>query len=216
MKNLTNAQVAEIVESNKKFDYIPESYDSLYRVYFAPKYSLVNMLVKKAFKGFLRDHDLFLTLPHDIFARCLEQDILTKFDPDKGNFGGLLFMVVRTIAENFRRHRKIDPMGKNLSGSLEAVDEDADFTPGVYDIDAMCKPTPDCVRQLISQQGVDNLFTFAQQAHDRGKTKRDRSLLPLLKLLYIQEENETIYEALDVTDTTVVNWKSYLRNSVQF
>lgn len=189
--------------------HIPTDYEDLYVHYFmdAPgKPALAKTLIRR-FLPYAQDDEREALL-HDTYTRLLEFQILKKFDPAKANFGGAIFFAVRSVCTKWLDQRTRSPLGKLRAGSLtEATD---DFEPGLYRLEAIFG-TDGIDVEYPARQAVARLMEFAQAALQRGRTTRDKCLLPTLQMLAVGMEPEEIAPRMGVADSTIRNWIAYLR-----
>jgi len=120
-------------------NYIPTDYDDLYRYYIHGDGN-GNSLCHKIIRSILShsNEDERETLAHDVFERILKNQMLTKFDPNKANFGGVIFFVTRSIVVNHLDRKGRTPLTGLNGGSLVVTDPDEEaFEPGVYNLERL-------------------------------------------------------------------------------
>lgn len=205
-----------MVKKTRNFDLVPTTYEQLYDHYV--KGVGGNSIVRTLVRTFMThgSEDELDTLTQDVFLRCLDKKVIESFNPDKANFGGVIYYVTRSVCANYLDHKSRDPVGGLYGGSLVATDpEDEVFTPGVWNLDRFQTQTPDVAKQYEAKEGVDWLVAFAETAAAAPRNKRDASLLPLLKLLMEEFTPQECAIKLKVTTTTVVNWMGYLAETMK-
>ena len=212
-------QINSIRKSNlegtpsKRHSYIPLNYEALYQVYFARgpftgcNTQYYGVPLAQLLCPYTGDSDTFSTFPNTLYLYCLEKDVLTLFDEKKGNFGGILFLMARNRAEKERALAR-NPVVK--ASSIHTSQEE-EFIPGSYDIDAIRPPQRSLLSGCITQIDMEIVASFAKDALARGITRRDKSLQPLLGLLYSGYTYPEIAQSLGVTLATVHNWVAHLR-----
>lgn len=198
-------------------DYVPKDYDDLYRYYIAGD-GHGNSLCHQLIRHFLPygDQDERDTLAHDIFLRLMDKDMITRFDPSKANFGGVIYFVTRTVCINHLSKKSRNPITGLNGGTLATKDpEDDVFEPGVYSLDRLFgTEAPNHEEQLHTVFLLNELTSWAKSLFDKPRHKRDRSLYPLIKLLREQHDPRECGEELGVTSSTISNWMEVLRKQM--
>lgn len=198
--------------SKLNFDFVPSSYQELFDHYF--KTGMVQKLMR-SFLKFGTDEE-FVTLQQDIFLRMQDKKVIEGFDPEKANFGGVVFFVTRTICTNHLDRKSRDPIGGLYGGSLvEETESEEDFTPGVYSLGRYSVSSENVEENVADRQLVNTLFAIAKKAMERNSNTRDRNLLPMLSLIAEEYTPAEVAEKLNVTQTTVTNWMKYLRSQLE-
>lgn len=206
--------------TGKGNNYIPADYDDLYRYYIAGEGKLSGTSLAATL---IRSHmpyateDERETLAHDVFVRIMEKDMLLKFDATKGNFGGVIFFVTRTICANYLGRKSRTPVTGLNGGSLQTRDlEDGEFEPGVYSLDRLFGgevPAPE--EAIFNRRILSELFDWAKGLYEAPRHKRDASLYPLLNLMAEQYDAQECGKELSVTPSTVHNWIGVLRDRIK-
>jgi DNA-directed RNA polymerase specialized sigma24 family protein len=206
-----------------KNDYVPKDYNDLYRYYIVGSgngNSLCHQILRQMMP--YADSDERETLAHDVFLRMLEKDILTVYDPTKSNFGGVIFFVTRTIVGNHLSRKSRNPITGLKGGTLvEGALESETFEPGVYHLDRLfAAEAPDPGVRMDLQELFELLWQRCQSLKDKAhptapRATRDRSLLPLLKLLLEECDPEECGAKLGVTASTIHNWLHVLAEMAQ-
>lgn len=205
-------------KSDPSNDYIPTDYEDLYRHYILGD-GHGNSLCHKIVRHYLpySDSDERETLAHDVFLRLIEKDMLKVFDPDKANFGGVIFFVTRTICVNHLARKQRNPLTGLNGGSLLSRDlEEGEFEPGLYSLDRLFgTEAPRYEDQMTARKIVGELVTWAKGLYDAPRHKRDQSLYPLLGLLADQHDPKECGAQLGVTPSTIHNWIEVLRGKAR-
>jgi DNA-directed RNA polymerase specialized sigma24 family protein len=198
-------------------DYVPESYEDLYRYYIVGDgrgNSLCQQLVRSMMRHATPEE--LETLPHDVFARILEKDLLRTFDPTKANFGGVIYFVTRTIVVNYLGRKGRDPVGGLNGGSIvESDPEEGEFEPGTYSLERLFGATEKgTLDRRDDQRLVIRLIEWAESLAAKPANVRDSKMLELLELLSDECSPKECSEALGVTPSTIHNWLQVLRFKV--
>jgi len=193
--------------------YVPENYDDLYRHYMTDQFgpSLTHQLVRHFVPfGHIDEWD---ALVHDIFERCMTKDMITVFDPDKANFGGVIYFVTRSVCVNYLSRNSRNPLGELRGGSIQETSEEDEFVAGTYQLDRILQDdTTDIELTVERAEAFGFLLGWAENLAAKPKSKRDRSILPMLKMILdIGPDVEYLSEALGVTTSTIHNWLSFVR-----
>jgi len=192
--------------------FVPSSYQELHTHYVAGRDSLVSRLVR----NFLRygTQEEFEDLTQDVFLRCMDKDVLKIYDPEKANFGGVIYFVTRTVVANYLDSKSRNPLGQLRAGSLVDTDpEDGVFEIGTYSLDRLFgNDAPDMEGRIHATRVIKALKDWARGLYETPRHKRDRSLLPLLECLEEGMKPRDIAPKLRVTASTISNWISELRN----
>jgi hypothetical protein len=98
--------------------YVPTDYEDLYRYYIRTPgtVSLAEATIKRAIPT--ADYEQLQELAHEAFLRMKRFTILERFDADKSNFGGMVFVAARSAAVNWLSRNEHDPNGALRGGSL--------------------------------------------------------------------------------------------------
>lgn len=204
-----------MARTQKDFDFVPSSYEELYNHYVVGVNG--NSIVRTLVRSFMKHgtEDEMETLTQDVFLRCMDKKVIEGYNPEKANFGGVIYFVTRSICCNHLDRKERDPVAGLYGGSLTTEDpEEGTFTPGVWNLDRFVVPAQDVAKSYEAAEQVEWLVTFAQQAQANAKNKRDESLLPLLKLLMEEFTPQECATQLKVTTTTVSNWMKYLKEAI--
>lgn len=186
-------------------NYVPKSYEDLYRHYFTVKggKSIVGTLLH----GIMRfaTEDEMESLMQDVFERMMRGNLLEKFDPAKGNFGGILFVAVRSVAANYLGRKSRDPLGALNAGSLVESTDDEEFEVGTYSLDRR-ESGEDLERATIARDAVARLKVEVAKLVKKADNLRERSLLKVVDLLAEESTPDEIAVALGVSRGTAHNW----------
>jgi len=208
-----------------KNDYIPRDYEDLYRYYILGAgngNSLTHQIIRSMIP--YSDQDERETLAHDIFLRLYEKKMLDVFDPEKSNFGGVIFFVTRTIVVNHLNRKGRNPITGLKGGSLTDADPDPEgeaFEPGVYHLDRLfvtetADPGEAMYLRKLFELVTEKCKQLKEEAHPTAyRDTRNRSLLPLLELLMLECDPDECGEKLGVTASTIHNWLSVLRGMAE-
>jgi len=196
-------------------DYVPRDYDDLYRYYILGD-GHGNSLCRQIMRKFLPYATPTETeeLSQAIAERLIEKGMIEKFDPQKGNFGGVIFFTTRTICVNHLSKKSRNPITGLHGGSLATTgtDDDGEFEPGVYSLDRIFGiESPDHESRMTAIVIVTELARRARKLFENPRHKRDESLYPLLKLLLEQNDPKECGAALGVTPSTIHNWLAVLK-----
>jgi len=195
-------------------NYIPKDYADLYQYYIAGD-GRGNSLCHKIIRSILSHstEDERETLAHDVFERILKSKMLEKFDPNKANFGGVIFFVTRSIVVNHLDRKGRTPLTGLNGGSLVITDPDEEtFEPGVYNLERLFSAdVPDAGNALDAGRVIKSLVTWAKAKYDNPAHKRDSGLYPLIGLLSEGYNPKECGKELGVTPSTVHNWLVVLR-----
>jgi len=157
-------------------NYIPKDYEDLY-LYYIHGDGNGNSLCHKIIRSILSHstQDERETLAHDVFERIMKSGMLGKFDPNKANFGGVIFFVTRSIVVNHLDRKGRTPLTGLNGGSLVITDpDDETFEPGVYTLERLFQADiPDAGDALDASTLVENLIIWAKKLHDKPAHKRD-------------------------------------------
>lgn len=198
-------------------NYVPTDYEDLYRYYIAGD-GYGNSLCHKIIRSILSHstEDERETLAHDVFERLMKSRMLEKFDPEKANFGGVVFFVTRSIVVNHLDRKGRLPLTGLNGGSLVVCDPDEEtFEPGVYNLERLFSAdVPDAGDALDACQVVQSLVQWAKTLYDKPAHRRDASLYPLIGLLSEGYNPKECGQELGVTPSTVHNWLVVLREKV--
>lgn len=192
-------------------DYIPESYEDLYSYYIEGPDSLCSAIIRKKLRH-VTDEEIEV-LRHDVFVRILEKDLLERYDPAKANFGGVIYFVTRSIVSNHLDRKGRNPLTGLNGGTLVEYDTDEDnFEPGMYNLGRMFSTAvPDYASEIDARDMVARLIEWATELTENGRSKRDRSILPLIELMAEQRDTRECADALGVTASTIFNWIRVIR-----
>lgn len=194
---------------NSDNNYIPSDYGDLYIHYVIGNDSLAANLIRH-FVPFATQEDRE-DLLQGVIERCMEKGVLDHFDPTKANFGGVIYFVTRTICCNWLDRRSRNPItGLNAGVLVETQDE---FEPGAYSLESMFG--------TVDMSGVDarmdaaaiisKIERFVESCSARSSNKRDRSMEPMLGMLFLGYNVKEIAKELTVTTSTVYSWMELLK-----
>lgn len=202
-------------KSDPRNNYVPRDYADLYGYYIEGDSSLCAKLIRSMMP--YADDDERETLAHDVFARILEKDLITTFDPSKANFGGVIFFVTRTIVSNHLGRKSRNPVTGLKGGTLSTNEpEDGEFEPGAYSLTRLFgSPTPNYEDQFDARRALTALFDWAKDLYEHPRHKRDESLYPLLQLVAEERDTKECAEELGVTPSTIGNWMGVLRTQLR-
>ena len=196
-------------------NYVPTDYDDLYRHYMTDEFgpSLTHQLVRH-FIPFGKQ-DEWDDLVNEVFLRIMDKKQLEKFDPNKANFGGVIFYVSRSICVNYLSRNSRNPLGELRGGSLQETSEEEEFVQGTYQLDRILAADQQEDEIEISMEWAEayqNLLDWAGNLAAKPKSKRDRSILPMLQMILdVGPDVDALSEALGVTTSTIHNWLTYVR-----
>jgi hypothetical protein len=199
----------------KKLDvrnnYVPSDYDDLYRYYIQGNGSLCMQIIRHMMPHATPDE--LETLPQDVFTRLQEKDQINIFDPDKANFGGVIFYVTRTIVCNHLDRKGRNPITGLHGGTLATNEpEDGEFEPGCYSLSRLFgAPAPNYEAQFDARAIIFELMDWARSLYEHPRHKRDASLFPLLQLMADEADAADAAEKLEVTTSTISNWVGVIR-----
>lgn len=202
----------------KNFDFVPANYEELFNHYVAGTNNGGSSIVRTLVRTFMTHgtDDEMETLTQDVFLRCLDKKVIEGYNPEKANFGGVIYFVTRSVCANYLDRKSRDPISGLYGGSLVSEDpEDGTFTPGTWNLERFSVPAQDIAKSYESHEQVQWLVDFARNASAKPRNKRDESLLPLLNLLMEEFTPQECAEQLKVTTTTVTNWMKYLAEIMQ-
>lgn len=187
------------------FNYVPKNYEDLYQHYF--KVTAGKSIVGTLLHGIMRfaTEDEMESLMQDVFERMMRHNMLEKFDPAKGNFGGVLFVAVRSIAANHLGKKSRDPLGGLYGGSLVENTDDEDFEVGTYSLDRRDSGV-DVERGAIAREAVAQLKAECTKLVKKADNLRERSLLKVVDLLAAESTPDEIAKTLGVSRGTAHNW----------
>jgi hypothetical protein len=129
----------EMARERPDNSYVPTDYEDLYRYYIRTPgtVSLAEATIKRAIPT--ADYEQLQELAHEAFLRMKRFTILERFDADKSNFGGMVFVAARSAAVNWLSRNEHDPNGALRGGSLvetQRTNEKGEgFEPGTYSLD---------------------------------------------------------------------------------
>jgi len=195
-------------------NYVPKDYDDLYRYYMTDEYapSLAHKLVRHFVPfGHTEEWD---TLVNDAFVRCMEKDMLKVFNPEKANFGGVIFFVTRTICVNYLSKNSRNPLGELRGGSIQETSEEDEFVVGTYQLDRILEEDGQQDIELTVERAeiFGHLLGWAENLAAKPKSKRDRSISPMLEtILDVGPDVEFLSEKFGVTTSTIHNWLGFVR-----
>lgn len=199
-------------------NYVPKDYSDLYQYYFVGDgkgNSLVCKLIRSMLKHATEEEKEILT--QDIFLRILDKDQLNVFDETKGNFGGVIYYVTRSIISNHLDRKGRNPLTGLCAGSLSETDpEDGEFEPGVYSLDRLFGSSDlDRASAYDAETLIGQLQQWAKALYYRPSHKRDESLYPLIGMLAEGYDPKECGVALGVTPSTISNWMGIIRKKAQ-
>lgn len=198
--------------------FIPDDYDQLYDHYVIGEGggdSLIHMLIRHFVRHATEDERE--TLAQDVVLRCIEKDVLKLFDPMKANFGGMIFVVARTVCLRFLDRKGREPLTGLYGGTLQdrSRDED-DFEPGVWNLDQLFLSTD----QSAVEEEIDvrrfrvKLQNYLEMVKNRAMNRRDRELPRLVELAELGMSPQEMAKELKVTVSTIHNWREYLKKEM--
>lgn len=193
--------------------FVPETNEQLYIHYILGRggESLTKSLVRHFIPYLTEDEQEALT--HDVFVRCMEKEVIKKYDPTKANFGGVIFFVTRTICLNFKDRRTRNPMTGLSAGTIDTTKLDMEFEPGILRLDSIFSKEPDVSEVGIdTQRFLNSMFEWARSLSETGQNKRDKSLFLLLGLMAQQLEPKECAPLLGVTTSTIHNWMGFIKS----
>lgn len=191
--------------------YIPSDYEDLYRYYIQGNGSLCMQIIRHMMPHATPDE--LETLPCDVYARIQEKDMLKVFNPDKANFGGVIFFVTRTIVCNHLDRKGRNPLTGLNGGSLATNEPDeGEFEPGCYSLSRLFgAPAPNYEAQFDAREIIERLLSWSKALFENPRHKRDESLYPLLAMIAEEAEAADCAEKLGVTTSTISNWMGVIR-----
>lgn len=190
-------------------NFVPKDNNELYSHYF--KKVAGRSIVGTILKGIVKyaSEEEMATLSNDVFLRMLDKNVLGNFDPSKGNFGGAVFFVTRSVAVNYLERKERDPLGGLYAGSLVETSEDDEFEPGVYRLESRVG-SQDLEREAVAKDSVSQLTSYLETLASKATNKRDANLIKVVRLLAEESTPQEISEELKVTKATVLNWMGRL------
>lgn len=214
---LQHCRGQNMTRSRADHNFVPETYEELYEHYIGSDIRSPT-LCRKLIRNFLphATPDELEQLPHDVFARIIEKDLINKYDPTKANFGGVIFFVTRTIVVNHLSRKGRNPVTGLCRGSLtETMPEDGVFEPGVYYLDKILgtdEGDPDAA--LDAKALVSQLLSWTKSLQESPRHTRDRGLHTLLQAMLSGEDPELTAARLGVTVSTLYNWVDQFRQKL--
>jgi len=187
----------------KNSNYVPTGYDDLYRYYFVDNDALCRKIVKKFVR--FADRDEVEELVHDVFVRCIKKDVLKLHNPEKGNFGAIIFFVTRTICVNYLDKKGRDPMSNVLRGKFAPFrillgeesnvladaslyyEEDNDEILELNAVEFERSDENTLEPTLIAKLTVEELYKYMHVRSHKHTSMMDRKLSQLLTLM-LQEK----------------------------
>jgi len=198
--------------SRRDNDYVPKSYDDLYAFYVEADDSLASNCIRKMTKGFVREEEL-TNLRHDAFLKMLRHRMLEKFDPAKGNFGGIVYVSCRSVVSNWLRKKAQEPADGLSAGSLIESNgsEEETFEPGIYCLDHIFTRNTSYDEVLDARALIGKLFEWARGLAQNPRSKRDESLIRVLEMMSEEFKPRDMAPHLGVATSTVFNWVAVIR-----
>lgn len=200
--------------TTKENDYIPTDYEDLYRHYILGD-GAGNSLCSKLIRSFMKysDADEQDILAQEVMLRLIEHNMLERFDPEKSNFGGVIFFVTRTVCTGHLDRKGRNPITGLSRGSIVDTEPDPEnFEPGVWRLDSIFHVEPPNNEEQIDRKALlTKIFRWAQNLCEVPRHKRDASLFPLLKLMAEEQNPKECGVALGVTPSTIHNWQAVIR-----
>jgi DNA-directed RNA polymerase specialized sigma24 family protein len=196
-------------------NFIPETYEQMFSHYFIGDGN-GNSLAASTLKKFLpfADQDEVQVLLQDSILKAMKCRVIEKFDPEKANFGGAVFFVVRSICVNHLKRKSRNPVTGLSAGSLVEASSDSDegFTAGEWNLDHVFPAKNDDPEGSFDARSiVEKLTIWTKQMMDAPSHKRDECLHPLLALLAEGRDPKECSEELGVTVSTIHNWRQELK-----
>lgn len=199
-------------EYRTDLDYIPADYDDLYRAFFAGNDSLAANILRKKLPYATSDESVELV--HEGFCVMMESDMLERFDPEKSNFGGVVFFVMRSVIANYLRRESRKPIGKLRGPSIVsgADPDDGEGAKGTIWAESLSALR---VRRSVSgmvdlEDRVDRIFLWAENLAQSSTKKRESSIYSMLSLLFEGYRPCEIGRELGVSGQTITNWMDWV------
>lgn len=175
-------------------DFVPTTYEDLYLHYFADRAGWAAGVVRRYFKGAAESGDLD-DLLHDSWMRCRRQELLEKYDPTRGNFGGLIFQAVRSECLN--------RLGRDERTPTEGA-------AGLHEIRGAMEPTQEEDAQAASVlRLLEAVAEEAAEGADPGS--RDAKLGQMVAMLLDEATGPEVADALGISKASVCYWRRDLR-----
>jgi len=192
-------------------DFVPSSYDELYTHYILGPES--DSFCKKLIRSFLpfAEPDEVDSFAHDVFLRCVTHRMIERFNPEKANFGGVIFFVTRTVCCNHLNKKSRDPLGGLSVKAL--IDQTEDGETNLWDLECIvteCRGADQDAKDLVKRL-MDRLDLLEIEE----PSVRSKSLKILLDLLYQGYDIKECADRLGVTKSTIYNWLGFLRKEVE-
>lgn len=189
---------------------VPADYDELYRLHFMPRNSFVRSILRRRMP--LSSPDDIEDMMMEIIERCIRFDIITRFDPTKANFGGMIFNVIRSVSSNWTARVKRDPVTGLRNNAI--LDKSPDDDSKVVALDNLFRDERLGSSFEFSDR-IRSLLEWAESCVRRNENKRDRSMVDFVNLLIEGYTPQEIAEKLGVTASTIHNWRTFVREENQ-
>jgi len=141
--------------------------------------------------------------------RAIEHNIIAKYDGEKGNFGGLVYVCVRSVVSNHLGKKSRNPVTGLCAGSI--VENDEEFEMGQFQLSRVFAVDSRIDESLTAGKKLGGLYQYCKDRFAKPAHKRDRSLLPLFEMLALGEEPKDCAPKLGVTLSTVHNWMNHMK-----
>jgi len=191
----------------KDNNFVPENAEQMWNHYFAGSDSIANQVLRTMmpYASSEEREDLLQTA----VVRAIEHNIIGKFDRTKGNFGGLVYVCVRSAVSNHLGKKERGPIDGLSKGSIVETDDEFEF--GQFQLGRMFAVDTRIDEALDASEKLGSLFSYCKDCLRRNGHKRDRSLLPLLEMLAEGLAPKDCAEKLGVTLSTVHNWMGHMK-----
>jgi len=195
----------------KNQNFVPRSYAEMYAHYFQGSDSLALSIAKK-FCRYSTD-DQIEGFVHDAFERGMKGRVLEGYNPEKANFGGVVYFLVRSICVNYLRGKGRDVQSQARSLTLTVAGNE-EFSCLDFTSEEEVKGSSLVEERVVAEMTVADLEEKTRALSEQGTNKRDKSLYKVVVFLKQGYTPKEVAAELGVTPTTVSNWMVYLRDMV--
>jgi len=188
-------------------NFVPETVEQMCNHYYLGETSVAAQIIRTMMPYSTPDEREDLL--QSACARAIEHNILGKFDKSKGNFGGLVYVTVRSVVSTHLGRKGRNPVTGLSAGSI--VDSGEEFEMGEFQLGRMFAVDSRIDEQITAGTALDDLLEYCKACFREPTNKRDRSLLPLFEFLALGYEPKEVAPKLGVTLSTVHNWMNHLK-----
>lgn len=184
-------------------DYVPSDYEDLYQHYFAGTGGWVAGVIRRYFPR--SDQAVVEDLLHETWMRMYRLRLIERFDPERGNFGLLVFQAARSECLNALEAKR----RKSWEVLVDLVDEHDEAVCQLSGRDAA-----EAVHsQVEAREILDRVERAVRAASEAGETARDRALGPMIEMLANGATARQVAKRFGVCNATVSYWRDYVEQA---